>query len=208
LDLSFRAHQLPPFGFYFLMGIVMNPPSFGQAIERYRPYLRLLAGLHLNPRLRAKLDASDVVQQTMLQAYQALDRFRGQSEGELVAWLRQILARNLANAARDLDRAKRAVGRERSLEAALDNSSVRLEAWLVAEQSSPSQQADRNEQILRLSEALAALPDAQRQALILHYFQGWPVADIGPELGRSSSAVVGLLHRGLKQLRSQLKDLG
>jgi RNA polymerase sigma-70 factor (ECF subfamily) len=185
----------------------MDHTGWAKLLDRSRSYLRLLAGLQLDPRLRGKLDPSDVVQQTLLQAYQALPQFRGQSEAELAAWLRQILARNLANAARDLGREKRDVARERSLEATLAKSSAQLEAWLAAEQPSPSQEADRNEQLLHLAEALAALPEAQREALELHYLQGRPVAKVAEYLGRSTTAVVGLLHRGLKQLRSRLQQL-
>src|SRR5262249_30925242 len=100
------------------------------ALERYRSYLRLLARLHLGPRLQAKLDPSDLVQQTLLKAVQGFGQFRGQGEAALAAWLRQILAHTLANAVRDLTRARRDVGRERSLEADLDASSARLENWL------------------------------------------------------------------------------
>jgi RNA polymerase sigma-70 factor (ECF subfamily) len=171
-------------------------------LERFRAYLRLLARMHLDPRLQSKLDPSDVVQQTLLQAHQARHDFRGGSEAELAAWLRQILARNLAHAVRDLGRAKRDIGRERSLEAALDASSARLEAWLAAEQSSPSQKAQHNEQVARLAEAMEELPDAQREALVLHYWQGQSLAEIGQQLGRTPAAVAGLLHRGLEQLRS------
>jgi RNA polymerase sigma-70 factor (ECF subfamily) len=175
----------------------MDPAS----LERYRAYLHLLARLRLDRRLQGKLDASDVVQQTLLQAHQALDGFRGHTEAERVAWLRQILARNLAHAVRDLRRAKRDVERERSLEAALDESSARLEAWLAAEQSSPSERVDRNEQLLRLAAALAELPEEQREAVVLHYFQGCSLAEIGRYLGRSTSAISGLVYRGLKRLR-------
>ncbi len=91
----------------------------GAALERYRPYLLLLARLRLDPRLRGKLDASDVVQQTLLEAHQGRGQFRGTTEAEEAAWLRQILARNLANAVRDLLRGKRDVRREQSLEAAI-----------------------------------------------------------------------------------------
>src|SRR5947209_8472683 len=171
------------------------PTAYAPSLERFRAYLRLLARLQLDPRLKGKLDASDVVQQTLLQAFQALSQFRGQSDAELAAWLRQILAHNLANAVRDLGRAKRDVGRERSLEAALDASSVRLEGWLAAEQSSPSQRAERNEELLRLAEALDALPEAQREALTLHHLRNWTLEDVGRHLGRSPAAVAGLIKR-------------
>ena len=180
----------------------MSPESDrnGSALEQFRSYLHLLAQLHLDPRLRSKLDASDVVQQTMLQAHQARDQFRGRSDDERAAWLRQILARNLAHAVRNFGRDRRDVGREQSLEAAIEASSVRLEAWLAVEQSSPSQQAQRNEQEVRLAEALDQLPEAQREAVVLHYFQGCTLRDVGLRLERSPEAVAGLLHRGLKQL--------
>jgi RNA polymerase sigma-70 factor (ECF subfamily) len=183
----------------------MQPSVGAEALERYRDYLRLLARLHLDPWLRGKLDPSDVVQQTFLQAYRALDQFRGKSEAELAGWLRQILAHTLAQAGRDLGRAKRDVRQERSLEAALDASSARLGQWLVADQSSPSQRADRNEQLLRVAAALATLPEAQREAVVLHYWQEWPVGEIAAHLGRTPAAVAGLLKRGLKQLRQQLQ---
>ena len=163
-------------------------------LERYRSYLLLLARIRLDRKLRGKLDASDVVQQTMLEAHQAAGSFRGESVAERAAWLRQILARNLANAVRDLTRGKRDVMRERSLQAGL--------------QSSPSQQAQRHERALLLAQALAALPNQQREAVVLRHFQGSSLADIAEELGTTTAAVTGLLHRGLKNLRKALQDLG
>lgn len=176
----------------------------GLRLEMFRPQLHLLARLHLDPRLQAKVDASDVVQQTMLQAHQARNQFRGSTEAELAAWLRRILANNLANALRDLRRDKRNLARERSLEAAIDQSSARVDAWLAAEQSSPSQQLQKHEQLLRLAEELAALPDAQREALTLHHMHNWTLEEIGRHLGRSPAAVAGLIKRGLQALRKRL----
>ena len=184
----------------------MDSEPSAPELERFRSYLRLLARLHLDPRLQGKLDPSDLVQQTFLQAHQAWQQFRGTSQAELAAWLRQILARNLAHAARDLGRARRDVGRERSLEAALEQSSVRLEGFLAAEQPSPSEQAERQELLLRLAEALEQLPEAQREALVLQYWQGWSLAQIGEHLGRSPEAVAGLLKRALKHLRQLLRE--
>ena len=164
-------------------------PDPGVVLERYRDYLRLLARLQLPAHLRGKLDPSDVVQQTLLEAYQGLGQFRGRTEAEQAAWLRQILARNLANAARDLGRRKRDVARERSLEAALEQSSARLEGWLAADQSSPSEQAQRHERALLLAKALARLPEAQREAVVLRHWHNCPLADIARQLQCSTAAV-------------------
>jgi RNA polymerase sigma-70 factor (ECF subfamily) len=188
----------------------MRPPgdADGARLERYRAYLRLLARLQLGPRLQARVDPSDLAQQTLVQAYQALGQFRGAGDAELGAWLRQILARNLAHAVRDHGRDKRDVGRERSLEAALDRSSSRLEGWLAASGPSPSEHAVRNEQALVLAEALAQLPEAQRDAIILEHWHGWSLQEIGDHLGRSRTAVAGLIKRGIKQLRTLLQERG
>ncbi|HEV3263218.1 MAG TPA: sigma-70 family RNA polymerase sigma factor [Gemmataceae bacterium] len=180
--------------------------AYGRKLERFRHYLRLLARLQLDPRLRGKLDPSDVVQQTLLEAYQKRDQFRGASEGEWVAWLRQVLARNLADALRAFSQAKRDVSRECSLDEALQVSSARLEGWLAAEGSSPSGQAERHERAVRLANALAALPEAQREALVLQHWHGWKLAQIARHLGRSQAAVAGLLKRGLRQLRQHVHE--
>jgi RNA polymerase sigma-70 factor (ECF subfamily) len=178
----------------------------GWRLEQYRAYLRLLARLQLDPRLQGKLDASDVVQDTLLKAHAKISQFRGQSEAELAAWLRKILANTLAQAVRQFSAGIRDVGREHSLEAALEASSVRLEGWLAAEQSSPSQHVERQEQLLRLAEALARLPEDQRQAVELHHLQGHTVAELAERMGRSSASVGALLYRGLKRLRELLEE--
>jgi RNA polymerase sigma-70 factor (ECF subfamily) len=178
----------------------------GPAPEKFQNYLRLLARVQLDRRLQGKLDASDLVQQTLLEAHQKRRQFRGRTEAEYVAWLRQMLAHNLADAVRAFGQAKRALARERSLNAALEQSSQELERWLPAAQSSPSQQAQRHERAVQLADALASLPDAQREAVVLRHWHGWPLTDIARELGRSTAAVAGLLKRGLQQLRILLDE--
>src|SRR5262245_54840522 len=118
-------------------------------LEHYREYLRLLARLQLDPRLRGQLDPSDVVQQTLLKAHERLDQFRGGTGEELRAWLRAILAHTLVDAVRRFGRQKG--DRIRSLEAALEQSSAKLEALLASEDSNPSHGAMRAERLVELA---------------------------------------------------------
>ena len=182
-----------------------QPGDQDPAVESFRAYLLLLARMQLGDRLRGKLDASDVVQQTLLDAHRQRQQFRGHSAAEMAAWLRRMLACNLADAERALHRDRRNVARERSLEASLEESSGCLEAWLAAEQSSPSQQAVRGEELARLADALASLPEAQRDALVSHYWQGRTLAEVagaGPHPRRRRRPA----QRGLKTLRTLLTE--
>jgi RNA polymerase sigma-70 factor (ECF subfamily) len=174
------------------------------APEHFREYLRMLARAQIDARLQGKLDPSDIVQDTLLKAHQAREQFHGDNEGEMAAWLRKILANSLLDAVRRYSTEARDVAQERSLEAALQESSLRLEKWLASEQSSPSQQAERHERMLRLAVTLGQLPDEQRRALELKHLEGWSVEAIGRHLRRSEAAVAGLLRRGLKRLRELL----
>jgi len=186
----------------------VSPRGRGWDLERFRNYLRFLAQIQLDHRLRAKLDASDIVQQTLLEAYQARERPAAQDVPAQAAWLRRIFSHNLANAVRDVTRAKRDVRRERSLETAIEESSARMEAWLVAEQSSPSGRAEKNELLLRLIEALDQLSPDQQEAIVLHHLKGQSLSELARHFGRSPAAVAGLLHRGLKKLQDLLADQG
>src|SRR2546421_4572721 len=188
-----------------LSGRGMNDRTdeLARRLEPFRSYVGLLARRHLDPVLRGKVDVSGVVQQTLFEACQALQQH--EPAGDAVApLLRRLLANNLADEARKFRTLKRDGRREQPLEASLQQSSARLEAFLIAEQSSPSERVGRAEELACLASALDALPEAQRQAIELHYLRGLPLADVAEHLGRSKSAVAGLLHRGLDALRDQL----
>jgi RNA polymerase sigma-70 factor, ECF subfamily len=174
---------------------------FAQGLEQYRAYLGVLVRHRLDDRFQGKLDGSGIVQQTLWEAHQGLQEFRGQSEAEKAAWLRRILVRNLVDEMRKLNAEKRDLGRERALEEDMDRSSANLAALVAREQSSPSQQAVRQEQVLALAEALAQLPEDQRAAVELHHLQGYSLTEVGQQMQRSKEAVAGLLFRGLKRLR-------
>jgi RNA polymerase sigma-70 factor (ECF subfamily) len=180
-------------------------PDAADLLEPYRPYLRLLARLHLHADLRAKLDPSDVVQQTLLRAYPAVGELRSRNPDVVVAWLRKVLARTLADAARHYHRDRRDVGREQAVEADLDRSASGFAAWLAADHSSPSGRAGRNEELLRLAAALDALPDAMREVVVLKHCRGWPLSQIAAHIGRTVPAVASLLRRGLAELRTRLE---
>jgi RNA polymerase sigma-70 factor (ECF subfamily) len=185
----------------------VNKGNDEQPVEQYRSYLLLLARMQLDARARHKVEASDVVQVTLLEAHAKRQQFSGDDDG-FAAWLRKALANNIRDALRRARRQKRDVRRERSLEAALEQSSARLAACLAAGQSSPSRQAVRNEELLRLSDALLSLPEAQREAVTLHHLQGWTLGEVAAHLDRTDAAVAGLLHRGLRRLRELMSHPG
>jgi RNA polymerase sigma-70 factor (ECF subfamily) len=177
------------------------------ALERYRPYLGLLARLQIDPRLRGRIDLSGVVQQTLFEAHQVLCADDNHAPEQRLPWLRNCLANNLTDELRKLKTEMRDVRRERSLEAALQNSSARLQSWVAASDPTPSAHVAREEEAVRLAGALATLPEAQREALVLQHWHGWKVAEIAEHLGRTRTAVAGLLKRGLAALREELQGL-
>jgi RNA polymerase sigma-70 factor (ECF subfamily) len=186
----------------------MSGDGAGPDLARFRPYLRVLARANLDPALRGKLDPSDVVQEALVNALRAVDQFQGTTDAQLAAWLRQILVRVLAGTARGFARDKRDAGREQPLAAAVEDSSARLEAWLAADGTGPSQGAERNEDLVRLAAAIDRLPDAQREALTLYRLRGLGLDEVAASMDRSPDAVAGLIKRAVYQLRQDLAPPG
>lgn len=177
-------------------------------LNDYEPYLRMLAKVQLRQNYQAKIGASDLVQQTLLKAVQAIDQFRGESEPELRGWLRQILARELGHLHRDMHRDKRDVRREQAIQQAIDQSSLRIDQWLADKDDSPSRQFSARERLVLLASSIEGLPDGQREAIRMRYLEGLGVTEIAEQLDKSVSAVAGLLHRGLRALREAMAAAG
>jgi RNA polymerase sigma-70 factor (ECF subfamily) len=168
-------------------------------LDRFRPALELWARCQMPAWLRGKLDPADLVQQTMLEAHAAPDKFAGRADLEMLGYLRRALANNLIDAARKFARSQADVSPDDCA-----RSSVRLADWLAADHTSPSERAARNEQFDRLAAALGELPDAQRIAVEMRYLQKMKVRAIAQALGRSEDAVSQLLHRAVVALRGTL----
>ncbi len=174
----------------------------GRLLESYRCYLALLARVQIGQRLQGKVDASDVVQETFLEAHRNFGLFRGSSEGEFVCWLRQILAANLADLMRRyLGTQGRDVRLERAIGDGFERSSILLDQGLVAAQSSPSQQAARREQAVLLADALEQLPEDYREVIVLRHLEGLTFPLVAERMRRSLDSVQKLWMRGLAQLR-------
>lgn len=176
----------------------------GQLLERYQNYLKLLARIEVGRRLQGKLDASDIVQETFLDAHRQFSKFRGTAEPQFVQWLRLILAGTLANVVRRyFGTQARDLGLEQQLAADLDQSTCALGQILIDPHSSPSQLAIRGEQSLRVTAALSRLSADYQNVLILRHLEGLTFPQIGERMGRSVDSVEKLWLRGLTRLRQE-----
>lgn len=174
-------------------------------LMRHESWLKLLARWEIDSRFQGKFSASDAVQQTLLEAWRNWDRCRAESPQQRLAWLRQILAHQLAHLARHYaGTKKRDVVREVSLERSLACSSARLERMLDDGGSSPADRLEAEERRQRLAEVLERLPDDYRQVLLLRHLEELPHDEIARRLNRSPGAVRMLWVRALARLRTEL----
>ncbi len=179
--------------------------ALGDVLEACRGYLLQVAQRELGADLQAKGGASDLVQQTMLDALGGFGAFHGGSEAELHAWLRRLLLNNLVSFTRLYREAgKRQIGREVRLDAA--GSSNDLAASLAASTSSPSGQAVGREQAEAIQRARERLPEDYRRALQLRYDEGCTFEEIGRQMDLSTNAARKLWGRALQRLRQEVEQ--
>jgi RNA polymerase sigma-70 factor (subfamily 1) len=184
-----------------------NTDAVNQALERYRAYLETLTLIQIDPRLRGKFGWSDVIQGTLIEASRDLERIEAMDPEDQKRLLRRMLLNNLRD---EIDRwrtKRRNVGREWSLDEAAEASSRRVCGVLAAEESTPSKKLIKQEEALRVLEALSQLPEREREALTLQQYHDWKLAQIAEHLGCTTNAVAGLQARGRARLRKLLSDL-
>ena len=174
-----------------------------ELLAYYRPYLRHVAGRRMPKLVQKRVDASDIVQQTLVDAVRGLPEFRGQTEPEFTAWMMRLLERNLLMSVRNHTLGKRDVRLEQEWG---DGSGSAVLIWqtLAADGSSPASSVFRGEAALHLAAALEKLPPDQRTAVELRYIEQLPLAAIADEMGRSVGSVAGLIRRGVDALASEL----
>ncbi|HUP79145.1 MAG TPA: sigma-70 family RNA polymerase sigma factor [Pirellula sp.] len=179
----------------------------GELLNRFRPYLNVIAQRHLDERLQSRLDYADLVQTTFLEATRDFDQFRGESVESLLAWLRHILRNNVSTAHQQhLSVQKRSARKEVTLRVSSESggSSLGMQDMVPSESSSPSQRMMRDEAAVVLAICLEQIPETQRQAIRMRYLEGMSLIEISERIEKSEMAVAGLLKRGLRALREEM----
>jgi RNA polymerase sigma-70 factor (ECF subfamily) len=170
-----------------------------------RNYLGFAARAQLESWLQVKVDASDLVQQTMLEAHRDFERFQGTSEQEWLGWLRRIMTHNMADYIRQYrGTAKRQVGREVSLAAAADTSFAPGVPEPAAPCATPSQEFMKLDSELRVAAALAQLPPDYQEVILLRNLQRLSFNEVADRMGRSRPAVQMLWMRAIKKLQEEM----
>src|SRR5262245_42248842 len=188
--------------------------ALGELCSLYRNYLRMIVRTGLGPKLRERLELSDVVQEALVEVVRQFPQFTGQSEAALVGWLRRLVGQKLADLGRYHSRAKRAgnatavpldAAPESAGRARPGEESGRLLDMLALSQTSPSQAVSKREQLVLLADAFAGLPDQEADVLWLYYTEDLSFEAIGQRLDLSRKSVRGIYARGLKHLKRSLE---
>lgn len=173
--------------------------------HRYRAWLRLIVAQGISGKFQAKIDPSDVVQQTIVQAIENWPSFRGSTERELMAWLRTILSRRVLQSMREFKTQRRNIDREWAIDQAVHSSAQALENLPCIQSPHPIDQVIGAERLLRMCDALETLPESQKLAITLHHFETKSIAEVADIMQRSPASVAGLLKRGMRSLRQTLR---
>jgi RNA polymerase sigma-70 factor (ECF subfamily) len=189
--------------------------ALGELCGLYRNYLRMVVRTGLGPKLRERVELSDVVQEALVEVVRQFPQFTGQNEAALVGWLRRLVGQKLADLGRYHSRAKRSAGgSDVPLDAPVDlgggsdgehPAGGRLLDVLALSQTSPSEAASRRELIVLLADALNGLPEPEAEVLWLYYADGLSFEAIGDRLGLSRKSIRGIWARGLKSLKRCLE---
>ncbi len=178
----------------------------GQLLELYRNYVTVLARLQIDRRLQGQIAPSDLLQETFLKAEQNFAGFHGHTEGELIAWLRRVLASQVAQLYRHHSAQKRDFRLEKQLDVEMDRSGQLLQRAFEVEQTSPSQAAVRREEAVLLADALERLTPEYREVILLRNFEGLPFDSVAQRMGRTVHSVKNLWTRALARLRDSVED--
>ncbi|MBM3964520.1 MAG: sigma-70 family RNA polymerase sigma factor [Planctomycetes bacterium] len=171
-------------------------------LQRFRPFLRALAEEQLYSGLRQKIDPSDLVQQTMLQAIESQSQFRGTTDAAKASWLRAILKNVMAGIGRHFHRDRRDVSREQGMgSGGSDPSEFGFE--IAGNFSSPSHLLRQSEDRQQIEKLMSHLTHEQQQALVMRYWHDFSLEEISQKMNKSPDAVAGLLYRGMKVLREK-----
>jgi RNA polymerase sigma-70 factor (ECF subfamily) len=179
----------------------------GELLDRFRPYLNVIAQRLLDERLKGRMDYSDVVQATYLEASRDFEAFRGDSIETFLAWLRHILRNNISTAHQEhLATQKRSAKLEITMNSigSYGSSPMQFEQLIPAETSSPSQRMMRSEAAAILAACIEGLPRAQGDAIRMRYLEGMSLKGISERMKKTEMAVAGLLKRGLQGLREEI----
>lgn len=176
-----------------------------KSLNHFRPIMLTLAEAMISSTLRGDLEPSDLVQQTLLEAHCNAEQLALLNQPAFFSWLRNALNHNVLDAVKHL-RAQKNDIRRRVRESDLEASFMRLEQILIADETSPSEVVQRNEQICLMLAAVQTLPDNQRRAVILKHLNGRSLREIAEVLGLSEPAAAGVLHRGRQRLAQCLEE--
>jgi RNA polymerase sigma-70 factor (ECF subfamily) len=177
-----------------------------QSLEQCRAFLLMLARAQVGPKYRARIEPEEIVNRTLFDAHRLQVQFRGATQEELIAWLRRMLENNVKDALKYLHRDKRDVDREDGIGVAGWSGAYGRFLDVTCGWTSPSMMLIKHEREMQLADALARLPETQRDAVELHHLHGCTMAETAEHLDRTVASVTGLLRRGLKRLRELLQE--